>query len=236
MENRKPETQTIQKKYASLIKKPETIWLILFATTPLLVGSALSFWAIEEKESLVMMDFWGWFLLFSLLSLPLTFSLIPNTLAGIVGGYLIGMWALPGMMVSFFLAALMGYALSRKMDSGLREEIYRIWPASEKAIKSMEGSSFYVVLTFRLLPVPPFAIGNLLLAWLKVPLSSFLIGSFLGMLPRMALMVWIGANAENILEMVKHPMRVPEIQGFTVIAIVIAIAIGWMKLRPGTLK
>lgn len=230
MDKNSPEIP-FSEKLKLVLAKSESLWLLLFAAMPLVVGSALSLWALEEKEWLISLSFWGWIVLFFLLSVPLGLSLIPNTLAGLVGGYLIGMWALPGMMLSFFLAALLGYAMSRKMDSGLREEIYRIWPASETALRKMEGNSFYLVLTFRLLPVPPFAIGNLLLAWLRVPLSSFLLGSILGVFPRMALLVWIGSKAEDIIQMVKHPMQVKEVQWFTLGTMAIAILIFYLLFR-----
>jgi len=218
----------------SLFRQPESRWLLLFAALPLVVGSALAFWAFEERDYLLALSVFQWLVLFVLLAVPISFSLIPNTLAGILAGYFLGMWGLPGMCLSFGLASLMGYFIGQKLDSGLKEEIFRIWPASQKAIQNLEGNSISVVFAFRLLPVPPFAIGNLLLAWLRIPLGSFLLGSMAGMIPRMALVVWLGSKVDDVVFLLKHPMQVKEIQGFTLVAVLIAIGLFlflWRKNR-----
>jgi len=218
----------------SLLLQPETRWLLLFAILPLLVGSALAFWAFEEREFLLTLSVFQWLVLFVLLAIPISFSLIPNTLAGILAGYFLGMWGLPGMCLSFGLASLMGYFIGQKLDSGLKEEIFRIWPASKKAIQNLEGNSISVVFAFRLLPVPPFAIGNLLLAWLRIPLGSFLLGSMAGMIPRMALVVWLGSKVMDVMFLLTHPFRFQEIQGFTLMAVVISFGLFlflWRKNR-----
>lgn len=211
--------------FISLLLKPESRWLALFAALPLVVGSALAFWALDEKEWLLSLSVPSWILLFSLLSVPIAFSLIPNTLAGILAGYLLGMWGLAGMSLSFFLASVMGYFFGRRLDAGLREEIFRIWPAAKKSVENLQGNSVSVVMAFRLLPVPPFAIGNLLLAWLRVPLASFLTGSMAGMIPRMALVVWLGSRVDDVVFLMQHPMQVKEIQGFTLGAFLLALVL-----------
>jgi len=204
---------------------------VLFAVLPLLVGSALAFWALDQKEWLLSQSVFQWILLFSILAIPIAFSLIPNTLAGILAGYIIGMWGLAGMCLSFFLASLIGYFFGRRLDSGLKEQIFRIWPASEKAIQKLEGNSVSVVFAFRLLPVPPFAIGNLLLAWLRIPLSSFLLGSMAGMIPRMALVVWLGSKVDDVVFLMQHPMQMKEIQGFTIGAVLLALVVILWRFR-----
>jgi len=236
MEKRKFETQTIKEKYISLFKKPESIWLILFATLPLLVGSALAFWALEEKEFLMKLDFWGWFLIFSLLSIPIAFSLIPNTLAGLLAGYFIGMWGFPGMAWCIFLACIMGCYFAKSLDSGIQKEIFKIWPAAEKAAQKLKANSFSVVFLFRLMPVPPFAIGNLLMTWFKIPFLQFVLGSLAGMTIRMILMVWMGAKAKDIIQLLKNPQQVPELQWFTVIGSIAGVSLLYYILRKSVLS
>ena len=236
MENQSSKPHSFFRELSSLLTKPESRWLALFAILPLLVGSALAFWALDEKEWLLSLSVPSWILLFSLLSVPIAFSLIPNTLAGILAGYLLGMWGLAGMSLSFFLASVMGYFFGRRLDAGLREEIFRIWPAAKKSLENLQGNSVSVVMAFRLLPVPPFAIGNLLLAWLRVPRPSFLIGSMAGMIPRMALVVWLGSRVDDVVFLMQHPMQVKEIQGFTLIAALLALVLLVYRLRKKTVS
>jgi uncharacterized membrane protein YdjX (TVP38/TMEM64 family) len=218
----------------SLLRQPESRWLLLFSTLPLLVGSALAVWALDQKEWLLQLSFGGWFLFFSLLSLPIGFSLIPNTMAGIVAGYLLGMWGLPGMVISFSCASVLGFYMGRFLDSGLQNEIFRIWPSSKNAIARLKDNSVLVVMAFRLLPVPPFAIGSLLLAWLQVSPASFFLGSMAGMLPRMALMVWLGSKVEDILFLIQNPMQFREVQGLSIGAGLLGIYLIFRLFRKKT--
>lgn len=222
---------SVATSFYSLVHQPESRWLALFAILPLLAGSAMAFWALDHKEWLLSLSGVQWLLVFSAMAIPIAFSLIPNTLAGILAGYFIGMWGLAGMCLSFFLASVIGYFFGRRLDSGLKEQIFRIWPSAEKAIQKLEGNSVSVVMAFRLLPVPPFAVGNLLLAWLRIPLSSFLLGSMVGMIPRMAVVVWLGSQVNDILFLLQHPMKAKEMQVFSLVAVLVAVVIVFLGLR-----
>lgn len=180
-----------------------------------MAGSYVVFYVMEHVQELRSLPLPSKVYLFTGLSVFITFSFIPNTLAGLLSGYVFGFWGFGGMILSYFLASLMGYYLGRKIDSGLKDTIFQIWPKAEKAFQSLENQSVAVVLAFRLMPAPPFAMGNLLLAWFRMPLRPFLIGSLLGMLPRMALIVWVGSKATDIWLLLKNPMQVAEIQWIT---------------------
>lgn len=194
-----------------------------------MAGSYLAFYVMEHIQELRSLSFPSKIYLFTGLSVLITFSFIPNTLAGLLSGYVFGFWGFAGMILSYFLASLMGYSLGRKIDSDLKETLFQIWPKAEKALQSLENQSVAVVLAFRLLPAPPFAIGNLFLAWFRTPLRPFLVGSLLGMLPRMALIVWTGASAADIWKVLKNPMQVAQIQWITYggVALVLASAFYW---------
>jgi uncharacterized membrane protein YdjX (TVP38/TMEM64 family) len=193
----------------SLIKKflqqPETRWLLVFAACPLLFGSTATWWAYQEQDFINSLGPITWLLVFLALSLPIVLSLFPNTLVGLITGYFLSWWALPGMVLSFMLASFLGFLLGRRLDAGLKSTFFQIWPASREAVDRMQGDPVQVVAAFRLLPVPPFAIGNLLLAWLEIPLKPYLFGSLMGMLPRMAFVVWLGSGLSNLLDLVQNP-------------------------------
>lgn len=224
---------TLLQKVKQLFSRRESLWLLFFAALPLLAGSYLSYYVMEHVQDFRSLPFPSKVYLFTGLSVLITFSFIPNTLAGLLSGYIFGFWGLAGMILSYSLASLMGYFLGRKIDSGLKETIFQIWPKAEKAFQSLENQSTAVVMAFRLMPAPPFAIGNLLLAWFRMPLRPFLMGSLLGMLPRMALVVWVGSQATDIWQMLKHPMQVAEIQWITFggLAVVLLGIVYWFGRR-----
>lgn len=188
-----------------LLRQPETRWLLIFAACPLLFGSLVTWWAYHEQVLIRSLGPVQWTLIFFFLSIPIVLSLVPNTLLGLITGYFLSWWALPGMVISFMLASFLGFLLGRRIDSGLKNTIFQIWPESRQSFERMQGDPVQVVAAFRLLPVPPFAIGNLLLAWLDLPLKPYLQGSLLGMLPRMAFVVWLGSGLSNLLELVQNP-------------------------------
>lgn len=211
--------------------KPEVRWLFLFGTLPLVTGSALAIWGYQQRlwlQDLSWIPFVGFYLI---LAFPISFSLIPNTITGLLTGYIFGWKALPGMVLTYGFAAVIGYFFSKKIDHGLLPKILKIWPKAGQMLNHAQKKSLLFVMAFRLLPAPPFAIGNLLLAWLNVPFITYMIGSILGMLPRMTLVVAIGKESNNILHTLQNPSESTEIQVFTYISLVIALALGLLLFR-----
>ncbi len=173
-------------------RKSEAIWLSLFALLPIFVGSSLIFLVVKNRQYLEGLSGSGWLLIFFLLSLPIAFSLIPNTLAGLIAGYFLGWLGLPAMVLSFSLACLIGFFIGGFSGKGLLDDVCSLWPSLSGIIQRFKDKPFSLVVALRLMPAPPFAIGSLVLAWIKIPLKSFFWGSLAGMIPRMSLVVWLG--------------------------------------------
>jgi len=188
-------------------RKRESFLLMGFALMPMLLGSALVLEVVGHHQLISKFTMTEWFLVFVLLSIPIAFSLIANTLAGLLAGYFLGWLGLPFMALSFSLACMLGYAIGRLFGSGLKDDIIAIWPAAKNLLDRLGDKPFSLVFTLRLLPAPPFAIGTLFLSWLRVPFPSFMAASFLGMIPRMAIVVWFGSITGDVVAMVQNPME-----------------------------
>ncbi len=212
--------------FKTVAGKGETWFLIAFSVLPWLAGTGLVIWAFQQKAWLLQQPPFVWILIFAGLSIPITLSLIPNTMAGLFMGFLLGFWALPGMVISFSLASVLGFFLGKRLDSGLRDTLFTIWPSWKKGFEKLKNRSFFLVVSFRLMPVPPFSIGNLLLSWFNLPFSTFFWASFWGMLPRMALVVWLGRNIHDLLFMIQNPGEIKELTWFSWLAFV-GIALFW---------
>jgi uncharacterized membrane protein YdjX (TVP38/TMEM64 family) len=191
--------------WRTLLLQPGGWWLLVFAFLPAISGSVLSLWALSHPDWFSALGIWAWCGVFLFLSFLIAFSFIPNTLAGLVSGYFLGFWALPGMVFSFMLASWLGYGFARRIDPGLRLTLMKIWPSTESLFRKLGHDPIALVAGLRMLPVPTFSLGSLVLAWLRVPLRPYLLGSFMGMLPRMTLMVLLGTGAHNIVELVRNP-------------------------------
>lgn len=164
-----------------------------------------------------------WLVIFILLAIPIAFSLIPNTVAGLLAGYFLGWVGFPGMVLSFSLASVLGYFLGKKLDSGFRKVVFDIWPKSRQTFEGLKRESIWTVVLLRLAPAPPFAVASLLLAWINCSLSSFLAGSIAGMLPRMALVVWLGSQSAQILEIIRNPSQSVELKWGSLLFLMIAL-------------
>ena len=197
---------------------------------PLVTGSALAWWAWQHHHFLETMHPASWLALFCIMAVPNALSLIPNTLVGLLAGHFLGMKGLGGMVVSFMLASVLGYFMGRILDAGLKESVFAVWPAARKTSEKLQRKSVFVVALFRLSPAPPFAVGSLMLSWFRVPLASFLWGGLLGMLPRMAVVVWVGSQAVNMVQLLRHPGQSTEIQWITALGVLVVLGgILWLR-------
>ena len=131
------------------------------------------------------------------------FALLPTNVIGIMCGWAFGfplgiclhMLAIVGasLVSTYVLSPLIGDNLEKFLDS--REK-------AKTLHKALLGKSFrrttLVITLLRLSPAMPFALTNLLMTAARVPLRSFLIGTFVGMLPRSAAVVFFGAGLSEL--------------------------------------
>lgn len=128
-------------------------------------------------------------------------ALLPTYAQSALGGFAFGMWVgLAGALAGFAGGALIGYAVARRASG---DRVTRLlherpkWEAVRDAlVRDHESRSFWktagMVALLRMPPNSPFALTNLVMASVKVPVGPFVVGTVVGMLPRTAAAVWIG--------------------------------------------
>lgn len=130
-------------------------------------------------------------------------ALLPTYAQAALGGYAFGMmFGLPAALVGFAGGAVIGYVIARRASGDRVARLVRDhpkWQAVRDAlVRDSERNSFWkttgMVALLRMPPNSPFALTNLVMASVKVPWASFVIGTVVGMLPRTAVAVWIGAT------------------------------------------
>jgi len=129
-------------------------------------------------------------------------NLLPTYVFSALGGWAFGFWTgLIAAMTGIVLAALLAYAVGRKAAGErvvtlLKENVK--WRAVYNALL---GGGFwrtlFIVTLLRFPPNSPFAISNLVLSAAKTNLPAYLLATIFGMLPRTALVVWIGAHVSG---------------------------------------
>lgn len=131
------------------------------------------------------------------------FALLPTNLIGILAGWAFGVWLgllllIAGVVASAFIAYFINKRLTGETLTALTSRNVRA-NAIHRALTN-EGflKTTAIVTLIRLSVVMPFAFTNFFLAAARVPVRSFVVGTFLGMLPRSGAMVFIGAGLSEL--------------------------------------
>lgn len=131
------------------------------------------------------------------------FALLPTNVVGILCGWAFGF----PLGIALHMSAIVGAALisSRVLSPIVGDNLQEFLARHEKAKvlhKTLLGQDFrrttLVITLLRLSPAMPFAMTNLLMTAARVPLASFLIGTFVGMLPRSSAVVFFGAGLSEL--------------------------------------
>lgn len=184
-----------------------TVWVVV---TPLLVSSLVTYYALAYEEVIAQFSIATWVLVFLLSCLTMGLALTPTTFIALVSGYFLGVSAIPGVVVGYTLASLIGFSLTRVVDQGhLMSSIYH-WLGDAKAARLQQllagvvDRQFGIIIMARLSPILPFALMNVVLPVAGVRLRPFIIAGTLGMLPRSLFFVWLGSEAQALRTLVEE--------------------------------
>lgn len=130
-------------------------------------------------------------------------ALLPTHAVSLAWGYLLGAWAGPLLAwVVVVAGSLLGYRVGRMLAGrGLAEQIAGLrqaWGARDEMRDASNRQVTTWVTLLRLSPLAPFAATNAALAALGVPVPAFVLGTALGMLPRVAVVAWLGAGMHRL--------------------------------------
>lgn len=135
-------------------------------------------------------------------------AILPTYAQAALGGWAFGpVWGTVAALAGFVGGSLVGYGVARTTtgDDAMGavtkrpkwNAVYRAFVAEDRSPKGLLRTLGYVTL-IRIPPNSPFALTNLLMASARVPLPVFVLGTAVGMLPRTALVVWIGASVQEL--------------------------------------
>ncbi len=177
---------------------------------PLAVSSVVTYWALAQEQTIAGFDAITWIVVFLLSSLTMGLALTPTTFIALVSGYFLSWWAVPGVIVGYTTASMIGFTLTRAVDQGtLMQSVYD-WLSDNNAhrlrqlLRGIAGHQLGIVVMARLSPVLPFALMNVVLPVAGVRLPSFLIAGTLGMLPRTVFFIWLGSEAKVLRTLVEE--------------------------------
>lgn len=167
------------------------------AAMPLLVsGSGLWFLA----DIIAVFDSagrWATFLFTVITAGALALALLPSIVMSALAGALFGIYGLVPAVVSYLIACSLSFEVARRLLQPSIQSAVQRSPRARAVQEKFHEANFKLVVLGRLSPAIPFAVMNLLLGVSNLSRSTYLWGSFVGMLPRTLVAVAAGAGAQT---------------------------------------
>ncbi|OHX67540.1 TVP38/TMEM64 family protein [Flammeovirga pacifica] len=169
-----------------------------FSILPLILSSTLLSLAYNYEQEILQFGWQQWVIFYIISCFTMAFAITPTTLIAIISGYFLGWVSLFGLVPSYILAAFFCYRLISWVDHGKFSKSIEKYKIAGAIVSTVHQSPLKIVVFTKISPILPFALSNMLLAWAKTPMTPFLWGSLLGMLPRTVIAVWAGKTLVDI--------------------------------------
>lgn len=130
-------------------------------------------------------------------------ALLPTNVIGIIAGWAFGF----GLGITVLICGVVGAAtvsflIHSRIVGDKLPQVFETHPKAQAIYQSLVGQSVWrttlIIFLLRLSPAMPFALTNFLMASARVPLKSYVAGTFFGMLPRSSAVVFVGAGLSEL--------------------------------------
>jgi len=205
---------------------------------PLTFSSGLSAVIISKIPMIENFGQTQWIAIYTVSIFTMAFALTPTTVIAIISGYFLGFSAVVPVVVSYSLASIGGYLLSKPLGDNFQAVIRSSYPKIDSFIHRMSDKSPVSFVIFsRISPILPFAVMNLVLPFIGVKFKPYFWGGILGMLPRTLLAITAGKLAKDIYAVVENPSQGLAMQiGFGVLLAISLLGFTFLfKKKKGTL-
>lgn len=175
-------------------------WMVL----PALGGFALLYYIRDVSEWLVSLGSAGVLVYAGAFVIAAGLGLLPTYAQAFLGGWAFGpVVGTVAALVGFVGAAALGRPIAERVG---RERVDEEMARNERAravrdalVGSGPLKTLGIVTLVRIPPNSPFSLTNLVLSTTRVPWAIYLAATAMGMLPRTALVVWIGSQVDDAL-------------------------------------
>lgn len=179
--------------------------MLLLVVVPLVVSSTAAYFLYQYEGLLQNLSWLQMLLYFVVISITMSLALTPTTFVALVSGFYLGWQGFPGVVVSYGIAALIGYSLARLIDHGKMMAFLNRFDKTMYLMQELRDQSWSLIFLTRISPVLPFALMNFVLSLLQVDKKRFFLASIIGMLPRTLFFFWIGTQASDVIKLLQDP-------------------------------
>jgi uncharacterized membrane protein YdjX (TVP38/TMEM64 family) len=224
----------------ALIKQlgPTAILGALWTICPAVLGTMLLIYLGDVSEWLRSLGGWGIAAYIGIFVISAGIGFLPTYGQSMLGGWTFGFTAgFAGAMCGFVGGSLIGFGIAKTVSKQRIEQALKEHPKGMVVRDALLRHGFWrsllIITLIRIPPNSPFALTNLVLASSGAKLSTYILGTALGMAPRTAIAVWLaaagaGTGASNLKELVENQpwWAIPAAMGiaFVVLAIIGSIA------------
>ncbi|PRY16401.1 putative membrane protein YdjX (TVP38/TMEM64 family) [Pontibacter ummariensis] len=179
--------------------------MLLLVVVPVVVSSTLAVVLYNYQELLEGLNWWQLLAYFAVVSVTMALALTPTTFVALVSGFYLGWSAFIGVVLSYGIAALLGYSLAQFVDHGKMMSFLNRFEKARILMQELRNQSWSLIILTRISPVLPFALMNFVLSLLQVDRKKFFLASIIGMLPRTAFFFWVGTQARDVVSALQDP-------------------------------
>lgn len=129
----------------------------------------------------------------------LALALLPSLVMAALAGALFGFSGLIPAVASYLLACCAAFEVVRRYLQPAVQAAVQRSPRARAIQEKLQEADLRIIILSRLSPALPFSVMNILLGVSPLSRSTYVWGSFLGMLPRTAVAVAAGAGAQAAL-------------------------------------
>lgn len=169
---------------------------ILGSTILLIIAVPLGLWLRENWEIGTVLYFLGVIFFCGL-------ALLPTNVIGVIGGWAFSFELGIAILITGVVgAAVISFLIHKRIIGRTLPEVFKTHPKAqaiyEALLEQNPWRTTLIIFLMRVSVIMPFALTNFLMASARVPLKSYIAGTFFGMLPRSSAVVFVGAGLSEL--------------------------------------
>ena len=130
-------------------------------------------------------------------------SILATNIVGAIAGFAFGFeLGITVLMAGIVSAATLSFLIHSRIAGDTLPHVFENHPKGQVIYQALVGQGIWrtmlIIFLLRLSPAMPFALTNFLMASARVPLKSYIVGTFGGMLPRSTAMVFVGSGLSEL--------------------------------------
>jgi uncharacterized membrane protein YdjX (TVP38/TMEM64 family) len=166
------------------------------SATLLIFGIPLGYWLRENWEIGMPLYLFGVLFFCGL-------ALLPTNVIGMIGGWAFSFELGIAILITGVVgAAVISFFIHRRIVGEKLPEVFEKHPKAqaiyEALLEQNPWRTTLIIFLLRISVIMPFAFTNFLMASARVPLGSYTVGTFFGMLPRSSAVVFVGAGLSEL--------------------------------------